>query len=274
MRPTSLKPAAFTLVELLVVIAIIGVLVSLIMPAFSKVREHSLQLKCSAVIRGISTACLIYDQDYKAFPNGNATGEPYQINSEDFSTTAGSGTHITLRDSYGVAPNATVCPNAPTTTNNGGTINYAASWAANSYAAGTSYYYLCGNGGWADSTATINGWARSNFDAYRAGFYPASSAIKPYKLYIGHRITPSQQFMMLDYNGGSTGGSRPNRANHPGLNATKVEGLNVSFMDGHAEWQVIKKGVSWAVYGAGATSWWTPSFPNPTAPSMTLTFAP
>ncbi len=265
---------AFTLVELLVVIAVIAVLISLLMPALSKVRDYSLQLKCAAVMRGITTTCLIYDLDYKALPNGNDTGEPYAINSKDFSTTGATGCHITLRDSYGLAPTAVACPSASLTSNNGTIINYAKNWKADTAGVMTSYFYLAGYGGWPDSSALIHGWDPTHFKAYRAGFYPASSAIKPYKTYFGYRINPSQQFVMFDNIGTATGGSKTNRANHPGLNANKVDGTNVSFLDGHVEWHVIKKGVSWSVFNSGSDCFWTPTFPNPTAPNMTLTFAP
>ncbi len=270
--PIRAPRRAFTLVELLVVIAIIGVLIALLAPSLSKVRERANQLKCSAVMRGFVIANVNYDADYKAFPNGNGGGEPYQINSRDWSTTAGTGCHIALRDGYGLADNATVCPSATLTSNNGSVLNYALSWRQNLYAAGTSYYYFAGNGGFADSSTTINGWSKTQFDENAAGFYPAASAIKPYRL-LGPSLLPSQQFLMFDYNGTSTLGGRPNRANHPGLAGSyKVEGQNVSFMDGHVEWQVMKSKVSWAVFSAGSTLYWTPSFGVPAG--VTVTFLP
>ncbi len=261
MRSQPSRLTAFTLVELLVVIAVISVLISLIMPALGKVREQTYQIKCAAVMRGFISTSLVYDIDYKAFPNGNSTGEPYQINSKNFTTTAGTGTHITLRDSYGLAPNATLCPSASLLSNNGNAINFPASWKADGYFASTSYYYFAGNGGWADTNLTINGWARNSFDINAAGFYPATSSIKPYKLYLGPKLIPSQQFFMFDYNGSSAGVNRPDRANHaapPG--AYKVSGQNVSFIDGHVEWQVIKSKVSWEVY---TSLYWTPTFAAP-----------
>ncbi len=271
--PIRAPRRAFTLVELLVVIAIIGVLIALLAPSLSKVRERANQLKCSAIMRGFVIANVNYDIDNKAFVNGNGTGEPYQVFSRDFGTVAGTGTHIVLRDSYGLAATAVACPAASLTTNNGVAMNYIASWNSNAYAAGTTYYYFAGNGGNADTNLTINGWIRGQFPENAAGFYPATSAIKPYKLYIGNRIPPSQQFMSLDYNGGSSLGGRPNRANHPApLAAYKVEGQNVSFIDGHVEWQVMRSKEAWAVFGAGGNFFWNPSFGVPAG--VTVTFLP
>jgi len=58
------KRNGFTLMELLVVIAIIALLMGILMPALGRVREMANQLVCGTNCRGLTTAMMIYAQDY------------------------------------------------------------------------------------------------------------------------------------------------------------------------------------------------------------------
>jgi len=62
--PLPGKSRAFTLIELIVVIAIVGLLAALLFPVFSQARKNSRQSVCLSNLRQLSTATLMYVQDY------------------------------------------------------------------------------------------------------------------------------------------------------------------------------------------------------------------
>jgi len=65
--------AAFTLIELLVVVAIIGLLIAMLSPAISRVRDRADTVKCAANLRTIGQAAMMWAGDwYNRLP-------PYEI---------------------------------------------------------------------------------------------------------------------------------------------------------------------------------------------------
>ena len=62
---TRRSRSAFTLVELLVVIGIIALLMSILLPALGKAREHARQVKCANNIKQLYYSILMYTADNK-----------------------------------------------------------------------------------------------------------------------------------------------------------------------------------------------------------------
>jgi prepilin-type N-terminal cleavage/methylation domain-containing protein/prepilin-type processing-associated H-X9-DG protein len=64
--------SGFTLVELLVVIGIIALLISMLLPATTRVRAQAMSLKCKAQMRDIGMQLRMYSEEYKGviFPVG------------------------------------------------------------------------------------------------------------------------------------------------------------------------------------------------------------
>jgi len=60
-----MKTKGFTLVELLVVIAIIALLMGILMPALSRVRQLAFRLTCGTNLSGIGKAMMLYANDYQ-----------------------------------------------------------------------------------------------------------------------------------------------------------------------------------------------------------------
>ncbi len=76
MERQKMKKKGFTLVELLVVIAIIAMLLAILMPALSKVRQLAQRIMCSTNLSGIGKAMLTYatDDKYESFPISGSPG--------------------------------------------------------------------------------------------------------------------------------------------------------------------------------------------------------
>lgn len=63
-----MRKQGFTIIELLVVIAIIALLISIILPALSFVREKNKSLKCAINLRSQGQALTMYVDQYKDYP--------------------------------------------------------------------------------------------------------------------------------------------------------------------------------------------------------------
>ena len=64
----------FTLIELLVVIAIIAILAAILFPVFARAREKARQASCQSNVKQITTAAIMYCQDYDETTPGHGCG--------------------------------------------------------------------------------------------------------------------------------------------------------------------------------------------------------
>lgn len=70
------KTKAFTLIELLVVITIIAILVALLIPAISTVKNQANKTKARNALQNIIVAIKAYDTDYGKYPIDETGGSP------------------------------------------------------------------------------------------------------------------------------------------------------------------------------------------------------
>src|SRR5688500_17220008 len=82
-----MRRRAFTLIELLVVIAIIAILAAILFPVFAQARESARRTSCTNNMKQVTTAVLMYSQDYDEvlpYQGNNATPATHRADIGDY----------------------------------------------------------------------------------------------------------------------------------------------------------------------------------------------
>ena len=106
-----MKKKGFTLVELLVVIAIIALLMGILMPALSKVRQIAFRMVCGTNLSGIGKAMVLYANDYEdEFPRAGGRTSEWSDQISDYAApnrfqafqigADGTGGYVTITSSF------------------------------------------------------------------------------------------------------------------------------------------------------------------------------
>jgi prepilin-type N-terminal cleavage/methylation domain-containing protein/prepilin-type processing-associated H-X9-DG protein len=190
-----MRRSGFTLIELLVVIAIIAILSSILFPVFARARARGHQASCSANLRQLGMAFLIYTGDYdETLPYSWTTTnywfeaiQPYVKNTQIFACPGGGG-RLPNTPCY-TASDATIASgrsyaDAYPALNSTGAISYTYgsfddTTGANPMAGGTLTVSGCGLAAYQDATRVLlvgDGlcrWFHSNWiDQYLIGPQP------------------------------------------------------------------------------------------------------
>jgi type II secretory pathway pseudopilin PulG len=105
---------AFSIVELLVVIGIIAILVSLLMPALTKVRQQAQTTQCAAQLRQLGQAIVLYANNNNGY-TPTWSGVHYYVNGQPIAFDGSTDTQLSWTElvaPYFVKPDARIyrCP--------------------------------------------------------------------------------------------------------------------------------------------------------------------
>ena len=70
------KKKIFTMIELLVVISIIAILAALLLPALNAARMKAHSIACTANLKQLGSAVMVYEGDFGYYPMGNIPQVP------------------------------------------------------------------------------------------------------------------------------------------------------------------------------------------------------
>ncbi|MFK7766799.1 MAG: DUF1559 domain-containing protein [Mariniblastus sp.] len=147
-RKTNNRRSGFTLVELLVVIAIIGILIAMALPAVQSVRESARVTECSNNIRQIALSLQSYNTAHRHFPAGwnSRTGWGWMTHSLPFIEQQNLFDELNLSNKLIDVTHSEMIKHkipgqlCPSSTNNSGDFELAASPSEKIYDIGRTHY--------------------------------------------------------------------------------------------------------------------------------------
>jgi len=223
------RRAGFTLIELLVVIAIIAILAAILFPVFAQAREQARKASCLSNCKQLSTAMLMYAQDYdEKLPGWDNPSAHY------LSKQWGWAIIVPLLDVYLKSNQVWICPSAPKTaaflagpTGEKIYVHY----GYNEYIYNTKHAVLPSYAGNWNSLAALAGTQAgvANIAVIADCVFPAIfNDWGTYDNVVINGDPPNFGIQRLKYANGWTG-KNPGPPRHPDY------GANVVFADGHAK---------------------------------------
>lgn len=204
---------AFTLLELLIVVGIIAIMISILVPAGSRLREGSRRAQCLSNLRTLSVAALAYSLDD---PDGVLIYKVHGASEDDLRP---------LYPKYLQNLNAAVCPSTDNVVNH---VNHLQnnSDSARDARGGHSYEsraWIWENRIWPDGRVD-RPW----------GSVPVTSPVRSKR--VRGISDPSRVLLMMDADDVQSGVAGDQNNWPDSMDNHGVHGFNVGFMDGHAEW--------------------------------------
>jgi prepilin-type N-terminal cleavage/methylation domain-containing protein/prepilin-type processing-associated H-X9-DG protein len=199
----------FTLIELLVVIAIISILAAILFPVFARARENARRASCMSNLKQISLGMLQYTQDYdEHFPK-------YRVPSSSSNYAANPYGWAESLQPYIKSTQIFQCPSETTSPN----TSVLPGESGSDY---TDYTYNIWVGGYYKDAASGGG---------RAGVGLSQAAL----------TSPSLTVLLADSIPGRSSNSTTSsiingRANTSLYQVRHLDGINLSFADGHVKW--------------------------------------
>ncbi len=252
-EPGARKRRAFTLIEILIVLVILTLLMALLFPVFSSVRESGRRAQCSNNLRQIGMALSAYVADHN-------NRYPPPVN--------GNLTWVDALVSYTKSPEIFQCPNVPYG-------NYKPGGSANDESVGTPVVMVGYNGSYdlvtpllTSKTTVIEKEDGGTITLGRIGFESIGFPAIRYRF-------PSSTFLALDsaqegfamhnigagVNPGEDAINNPDDLKKQGVTTRHRDGNNILFVDGHVKWlatnDLLKRG-QWRPDGKD-----TPSLASP-----------
>jgi prepilin-type N-terminal cleavage/methylation domain-containing protein len=219
----------FTIVELLTVIAIISILVALLLPSLSRVKEQARRIQCMNNLKQCHASLILYANDN----NGDLPPCSYGV------AIIIGDVSVELCKQYGMTLKVIKCPSSTWATSIN--PNYVDGpqwygWGTDPNGGITSYYYWGGNGGWPPGPGYWFGYPTGT------GMFPLWPTVRASPNLTVNLGNEAKCPLMWDVSYATDAPGywwKPIRSNHTSFHSIRAAGENIVFLDGHAEWRSL-----------------------------------